>query len=309
MQPDPKQTAPKGADDSPLGEAIAIVPGSFDSEAATSQTDTPDAPSPKTPSMSGPGTIPVSTEAGTRTIQPLSDVTRPVPITDKVDPSDWFKPDTTPVKKQTFMTMLSVKFLKHRRLYSISLAVAIMLVWGGVFAYFAVHGKQTQPGKGTSEEHILVPSSATGQNEGQDTDVTVPAIDEQTSSTSGSEAGNADTGQLIVSGNDGEGNGGTSPSAPAAQHQTYTVSYTNSCFTPSSVSIKNGDTVTFVNNSNKNMWPASDPHPQHTLYPEFDARKDIAPGGSYSFTFTRIGSWGYHDHNKPSCHGTVVVSS
>jgi plastocyanin len=83
---------------------------------------------------------------------------------------------------------------------------------------------------------------------------------------------------------------------------------TNDGFTPSQVTIAKGDTVTFVNNGTKPIWPASAPHPTHTNYPEFDADRGIAPGSSWSFTFTRVGSWGFHDHLNAQHFGKVIVT-
>lgn len=93
------------------------------------------------------------------------------------------------------------------------------------------------------------------------------------------------------------------PTQPAAK--TVTVTYTSS-FSPATVTINAGDTVKFVNNSSRDIQPSSDNHPSHTIYPEFEA-PDIPPGGSWSFTFTKLGTWGYHDHNFSSKTGTVVV--
>ena len=90
-------------------------------------------------------------------------------------------------------------------------------------------------------------------------------------------------------------------------NMTYEVSYTTTGFTPNSITINSGDTVVFKNNKTRDMWPASDQHPTHLIYPEFDALHNILPGNSWSFTFTRIGTWGYHDHLSPGSIGTVVV--
>jgi len=86
-----------------------------------------------------------------------------------------------------------------------------------------------------------------------------------------------------------------------------TVTYTDSGFSPASVTIKQGGTVTFVNQSSRDMWVASNPHPIHTDYPGFDEKAAVPNGGSWSFTFDRIGSWGYHNHKNPSNMGVVVV--
>ena len=84
------------------------------------------------------------------------------------------------------------------------------------------------------------------------------------------------------------------------------VTYTASGFTPVSVTIKAGDAITFKNNSGVDFWPASGPHPTHTNYPEFDAKQGIASGATYSFTFTRVGSWKYHNHLNPASTVTIT---
>lgn len=97
--------------------------------------------------------------------------------------------------------------------------------------------------------------------------------------------------------------GGTGSTA-----KTFTVAYQNSCYSPDNIVLTRGDTINFVNNStNKKMWPASDNHPSHQIYPEFDPGRDFAPGESWSFTFNKVGSWNYHDHNKPGCTGVITV--
>ena len=79
-------------------------------------------------------------------------------------------------------------------------------------------------------------------------------------------------------------------------------------FAPSEIRIKPGTKVSFVNDDKFWHWPASDLHPTHTLYPEFDPRKAIGPGETWSFTFERLGSWGYHDHLAPYVVGKIIVS-
>ncbi len=96
--------------------------------------------------------------------------------------------------------------------------------------------------------------------------------------------------------------------APAPNIQVTEVAFDGSQFTPATVNIKAGDWVFFKNNSTVDFWPASNPHPSHTDYPGFDALKPIAPGGEYKFQFTKVGSWGYHDHLAAYIHGTVNVS-
>ena len=99
----------------------------------------------------------------------------------------------------------------------------------------------------------------------------------------------------------------------------YTIRYNGSGFSPSSITIAKGDIVTFVNESNKNMWVASAIHPSHKVYggttlnehcfggasnPAFD---QCSTGNSYSFTFDKTGKWGYHNHVRAGGIGTIVV--
>lgn len=102
-------------------------------------------------------------------------------------------------------------------------------------------------------------------------------------------------------------NADVSATTPAAA-KTVTVSYTASGFGPATVTINKGDKVRFVNNSSSAFWPASAPHPIHTGLPGFDAKRNIAPGGTYEFTFTTTGSFGYHNHLNPTQTGRVTVN-
>lgn len=88
---------------------------------------------------------------------------------------------------------------------------------------------------------------------------------------------------------------------------TATVVYSDRGFTPAIVEIAVGGSVTFKNESDRDMWVASDEHPKHLLYPEFDAKRGYEPSGEFTFTFDKAGTWTYHDHLKASLGGTVVV--
>ena len=97
-----------------------------------------------------------------------------------------------------------------------------------------------------------------------------------------------------------------------AEHQ---ITITAEGFSPKTITIKAGDTVTFVNEDSNQHWPASAMHPTHNVYPEsggcigskFDACKGLEQGESFSFTFNEKGSWKYHDHLSVPSTGTVVV--
>ncbi len=88
------------------------------------------------------------------------------------------------------------------------------------------------------------------------------------------------------------------PGAPKIE--TVTVTYGDDGFSPKEVTVVKGSTVNFVNKSQMPLWVASDPHPEHTDYPEFDVvyGRDNYPsmGEDFSFTFDKVGTWKYHSH-------------
>ncbi len=93
------------------------------------------------------------------------------------------------------------------------------------------------------------------------------------------------------------------------------VTYTDSGYMPNTIIIKKGETLIWKNQSSGGMWTASNPHPIHTEYPQsggcinsaFDECQADPTGTEWSFTFTRVGTWGYHNHVSARDMGTVVV--
>lgn len=99
------------------------------------------------------------------------------------------------------------------------------------------------------------------------------------------------------------------------------IAYTAEGFSPTTVTVETGETLQFVNESGEAFWPASDVHPTHTQYngtsrrehcgdgahTAFDACRPVESGESYSFTFTKAGTWGYHDHLEANNTGTIIV--
>ncbi len=130
------------------------------------------------------------------------------------------------------------------------------------------------------------------------------------------------SGQTGITNNPNQTNGGEiTVDIGVTAPKTYTVTYTDSGYSPNALTIKKGDTVTFKNQSSSGMWTASAMHPTHTAYsgtnaqqhcpdPEnndFDECKSDAPGTSWSFTFTKTGSFGYHNHSAASHFGKITV--
>lgn len=87
----------------------------------------------------------------------------------------------------------------------------------------------------------------------------------------------------------------------------HVVVYSESGFSPESLEVNIGDTVTFVNLAPEQMWVASAFHPTHLLYSEFDAKIAIGKGEKYEFTFVKEGIWGYHNHMRPLVVGKITV--
>ena len=85
------------------------------------------------------------------------------------------------------------------------------------------------------------------------------------------------------------------------------IEMTSSGFNPSEVTIDENSSVIFLNKDSESRWPASNTHPTHELYPEFDPRKPIAPGESWAFKPKNIGDWKYHDHLFPHMRGVITV--
>lgn len=89
---------------------------------------------------------------------------------------------------------------------------------------------------------------------------------------------------------------------------TTTVQYTDSGFGPNTITVKQGTTVRFTNQSSRGMWVASAVHPTHQLLPGFDELESVGKGGTYDYTFAKVGTWKYHNHVNATDTGTVVVT-
>lgn len=100
----------------------------------------------------------------------------------------------------------------------------------------------------------------------------------------------------------------------------YTVKYTDQGFEPATLTVPAGTTVTFVNQSAGEMWIGSDQHPSHTSYDGTSKDEHCAPGytgakpfdecgtgSTYTFTFLKAGTYGYHNHKNDDDRGTIVV--
>lgn len=92
----------------------------------------------------------------------------------------------------------------------------------------------------------------------------------------------------------------SAPAPISAAQSANAVSIKNFSFTPATLTVKVGTTVTWVNDDSAAHTVTSDSG--GLLHSE-----TIAPGQSFSFTFTDTGSVSYHCAIHPSMRGTVVV--
>jgi hypothetical protein len=107
------------------------------------------------------------------------------------------------------------------------------------------------------------------------------------------------------------------PTTPAPAPFVATVYYDGNDFIPEITTIVQGGTVVFENTGERMMWVGSNNHPDHTRYPvkstsdclgsSFDQCKASGKGTSWSYTFTELGDWSYHNHVRSVDQGKIIV--
>lgn len=101
---------------------------------------------------------------------------------------------------------------------------------------------------------------------------------------------------------------GTGHSSVMAHDEAVHIEMHDDKYVPNEVEIEAGTTVEFTNVGQKDHWPASNIHPTHEIYSEFDPQQPIPPGESWSFTFDKAGEWKMHDHIYPGITGSISVN-
>jgi plastocyanin len=99
---------------------------------------------------------------------------------------------------------------------------------------------------------------------------------------------------------------GESMSKPAQGEFVIHIKSDNS-FDPTTVYVKVGTKVTWVNDDTDPHMLRANPHPSHDSNPTFGPRDPLQPGESWSFTFDRTERFLYHDHLNPAFGGAVDV--
>lgn len=119
-----------------------------------------------------------------------------------------------------------------------------------------------------------------------------------TSTTSTNQPANPQSGQPVQ----GQGTANT----PITQSNDQTITLASTGFTPTTITVKTGTKVTWVNRSGSMGDVDSDPHPIHTSYPPMNFGT-FSDGSTISLVFTKVGSYHYHNNLNPSQTGTIIV--
>ena len=97
-----------------------------------------------------------------------------------------------------------------------------------------------------------------------------------------------------------------SPTSSNNQKTAATITYTSNGFSPSSTTVKSGDTVEIKNTSDEDMQLDSNPHPIHDDDADLNVGA-VGPGESKTFVVTKKGTFGFHNHLDPGDTGTIIV--
>ncbi len=96
----------------------------------------------------------------------------------------------------------------------------------------------------------------------------------------------------------------TTPPKPLPKEVTVTLDKNG--FTPNSITIKVGSAVRWINKSGSQETVNSDNYPTNQLHKELNFGL-FANNSSVSHTFTKAGSYGYHNQLNPKQRGTITV--
>jgi len=101
---------------------------------------------------------------------------------------------------------------------------------------------------------------------------------------------------------------GQAPAAPASPQPSAgsgnAITIKNFAFDPPALTVKAGTEVTWTNQDSAPHTIVSD-----TGSPEAFTSRSFSTGQSYSFTFTRPGTYPYHCSIHPAMTGTIIVES
>lgn len=189
----------------------------------------------------------------------------------------------------------------------IILVIAAVGAIGGFLFFSGLKRPAESPGSG-------VPQNVSTPTPSSDSEPTIPAIETEREDLASAAPEKIEP--SAVSPSTGSGNTGVEPLPQESKEevkrepQEFIVRiYSFDRAEPANLTIRVGDTVTFINEDKNLRWPGADPHPTHSSLPLFDALGGISTGQSYSHTFKIPGAYLWHDHipDDPPTVGTITV--
>jgi amicyanin len=153
------------------------------------------------------------------------------------------------------------------------IVVAVLLVGGAIAVIIGSRNNESTDTDNQSDSTVSQPGNESAQ------DMDMPAQDSQNQGT------------------------GATDSTNAASQATNQVTISSFAFSPKTITVKAGTTVTWTNNDSV----------EHDVVAD-DASADgpkselLSKGETYSFTFQKAGTYNYHCTPHPNMQGTVVVT-
>jgi plastocyanin len=99
---------------------------------------------------------------------------------------------------------------------------------------------------------------------------------------------------------------GDQAKTPAGRNVEVRISITEEGFSPATVTVEQGMTVVWSNDTAKPHRVGANPYPDASSLPGLQSG-DIAPGDTYAYTFDAAGTYGYTDYTEPTVGGSVQV--
>lgn len=170
-----------------------------------------------------------------------------------------------------------------RKPLAIGLLIALLVVAAASAGSWYYFSKRTSNTKATASDSDSAPTQS-GNSQAN-------SSNSNGSASSGSSANNNQT--------PSSGGKQAAPTTPASNK---TISITASAFSPNATTVKKGTAVTWTNNDTVNHALATDEETGGPHSPQ------LKPGESYTFTFSKTGTFHYHCVLVPSLTGTVTVT-
>lgn len=92
----------------------------------------------------------------------------------------------------------------------------------------------------------------------------------------------------------------------SAQYETADISIDKTGISPSVLKIKSGTVVTWTNNDIASHQIVADEFPEENASPDFDSEV-LNQNDTISYTFTKTGTFNFHDEANPEFKHTVIV--